>query len=169
MRVRVTTITGILLRDALVATFAAAVVAVLVNLLRSGGIPFFAEAPYEILVPCPEPGGAVETMTATDPDLQSDDTFIVDARREGEHKAWRFRQAMRLTYDYLDPTPPGDIAALARAIAKSKAKRVAVYGDGDTPDTGELLGKEISGHGIKNVFFVKGGAPALKAAEKGAR
>jgi hypothetical protein len=71
---------------------------------------------------------------------------------------------MCVPFDYLDPTPEKTIQDLARRIASSGAKRVVVYGDGDEPDTGEQLGKEISGKGIKNVFFVKGGAPALRKA-----
>jgi hypothetical protein len=38
---------------------------------------------------------------------------------------------------------------------------VIVYGDGGRPDSGEYLGKEISGRGIKNVYFIRGGAPAV--------
>jgi hypothetical protein len=43
---------------------------------------------------------------------------------------------------------------------------VVVYGDGGAPDTGELLAREISGHGIKHVFFVEGGAPELRSSER---
>ena len=84
-------------------------------------------------------------------------------RFESAFSTWRFRDAKSVTYDYLDPTPTSVIQDLARAIAKSRAKRVLVYGDGDIPDTGEQLGKEISSHGIKNVFYAKGGDKALQS------
>jgi hypothetical protein len=55
---------------------------------------------------------------------------------------------------------------LARSIAASGASRVVVYGDGGRPDSGEHLGREISGRGIKNVFFVRGGAAAVLGREE---
>ena len=54
------------------------------------------------------------------------------------------------------------IEELARKIARSEAQRVFVYGDGDNPDTGEQLAREISGKGIRNVFFIEGGARTLQ-------
>ncbi len=68
--------------------------------------------------------------------------------------------------------PDDHLQELAELIASSRATRVVVYGDGGRPDSGEHLGKEISGRGIKNVGFVEGGAPALlerTAALMGAR
>jgi hypothetical protein len=102
-------------------------------------------------------------MAADAPLLLADDTFIVDARSKQEFDAWRLRQAVNISYDYLDPTPKETLEELAKTIARSRARRVAVYGDGDAPDTGEQLAREISGHGIKHVFFVKGGAPELRS------
>ena len=77
---------------------------------------------------------------------------------------------MNVPFDYLDPTPKDVLKNLARKIAVSGARRVIVYGDGDIPDTGEQLGREIAGYGIRNVFFLRGGAPVLKevAAKRGA-
>lgn len=155
-----------MIRDALAVTAAATAVALIVNLFHPEKIPFVAEEAYEILVPCPEPGGAVTVMEASDPLLTAEDTYIVDARPEEEFAKWRFRNADNLTYDYLDPTPESKIVDLTRAIAKSRARRVLVYGDGEQPDTGEQLAKEISGHGIHNVFFLKGGAKALSKRKK---
>jgi hypothetical protein len=152
-----------ILRDASVTTLAAAVIAMVVNLFHPERIPCFAEKEYEILVPCPEPGGEVIRVEATSPLLRSPETFIVDARPKEAFAKWRFREARNLTYDYLDPTPKALIEDLAKAIASSRAKQVLVYGDGDEPDTGEQLGKEISGHGIKNVHFLKGGVKALSS------
>jgi len=153
---------GTVLRDALLITAACGAVGLLVNLFHPEKIPYIAEEEYETLVPCPEPGGEVTPMEPADPALLAKETFVVDARAQEEHAGWSFRGAMNVPYDYLDPTPDEVIHELAKKIAKSRAQRVVVYGDGDRPDTGEQLGKEISGKGIKNVFFVKGGAPALK-------
>ena len=61
--------------------------------------------------------------------------------------------------------PDDLLQALVETIAASGATRVVVYGDGGAPDSGEYLGREISGRGIKNVFFVTGGAPALLGVE----
>ena len=152
---------GVALRDAVVITVAASAVGLLVNLVHPEAIPLVAEHEYEILVPCPEPGGAVGVIETCDPSLLEPGTFLVDARAAEAHAEWSFGDAMNLPYDYLDPTPPALIEELAGRIARSRARRVVVYGDGDTPDTGEQLAKEISAEGIKNVFFIRGGAPAL--------
>ncbi|MBN2492981.1 MAG: rhodanese-like domain-containing protein [Deltaproteobacteria bacterium] len=155
---------GTALRDAAIVSAVFAAIGVLVVLcFHPEGIPFIAEEAYEILVPCPEPGGEVTALGASDPALMEPTTFVVDARSEQACAQWRFREAMCVTYDYLDPTPDEVVMDVARRIAASRAQRVAVYGDGDDPDTGEQLGKELSYKGIKNVCFVKGGAPALRA------
>jgi hypothetical protein len=72
---------------------------------------------------------------------------------------------VNVAYDWLDPVPEETLSELARSIAASGATRVVVYGDGKRPDSGEHLGREISGRGIKNVFFIRGGAPAVLAPE----
>ena len=156
----------IVLRDAVLAAGISFAVGLLVNLVRPDAIPFVAEQPYELFVPCSEPGGEVTPMTADAPALLADDSFVVDARSKREFDAWRLRQAVNISYDYLDPTPQETLQELAETIARSRAKRVVVYGDGETPDTGEQLAREVSGHGIKHVFFVEGGAPALRSSER---
>lgn len=154
--------------EAVVVAVVCGLVAVAVNAwLHPESIPFLADEEYDTMVPCPEPGGEVIAMGADDPALGQASSFVVDARDEQAYQGWHFAQALNLTYDYLDPTPEAAIESLAKAIARSRAQKVIVYGDGDDPDTGEQLGKEISGKGIKNVHFVKGGAPALKAARSG--
>ena len=130
--------------------------------LTDNGIPMIAEQAYEVLVPCPEPGGVVTPVDATDAFKGSERTFWMDARPEEDYERWHHPQAANVTYDYLDPTPTPIIEELVRKIARSKAQRVFVYGDGDDPDTGEQLAREISGKGIRNVFFIQGGAPALR-------
>ena len=156
---------GASIRDAVLVTVGCALVAVAVNAwIHPESIPLIASREYEILVPCPEPGGEVSPVAADDLRLGAAATFIVDARPAAEYARWHLPGALNLAYGYLDPTPPEALRALARAIARSRARQVAVYGDGDDPDTGELLGRELSGHGIRNVFFVRGGAPALRRA-----
>ena len=154
------------LRDAVIAAGISFVAGLLVNLVRPDAIPFVADQPYELFVPCPEPGGEVTPMAADAPALLADDTFVVDARSKEEFDTWRLRRAINISYDYLDPTPKETLRELAETIARSRAKRVVVYGDGDTPDTGEQLAKEVSGHGIKRVFFVEGGAPELRSSRE---
>lgn len=152
---------GTVLRDAVLITAVAGAVGLLVNLFHPEKIPYIAEEEYDTLVPCPEPGGEVIPMEATDALVQAGDTFIVDARGKQEHQAWKLRDAMNIPYDYLEPIPDESLKELIKRIQKKGAHRVLVYGDGKDPDSGEQAGREISGKGIKNVFFVKGGAPAL--------
>jgi hypothetical protein len=154
------------LQEALLLTIIAGGVGAAVNLIHPERIPFVAGRDYETMVPCPEPGGEVKVMKPNDPLLSGSDTFVVDARPAEQYAEWHLGAAMKVPYDYLDPTPDDIIRELARRIARSKAKRVVVYGDGDQPDTGEQLGKEISGKGIKHVFFVEGGIKNLKPARK---
>jgi hypothetical protein len=156
---------AIVLRDAVIAAGISFAVGLVVNLVRADAIPFVADQPYELFVPCPEPGGEVTPLAADALDPLADENFIVDARSSQEFNTWRLRRAINISYDYLDPTPKGTLEELAATIARSRAKRVVVYGDGETPDTGEQLAKEISGHGIKHVFFVEGGAPELRSSE----
>jgi hypothetical protein len=147
--------------EAAIVTVAAAVTALLVNAVRPDGLPLVAAKPYRVLVPCPEPGGPVQPLAADDRSLMSSGTFLVDARPAADFALGHLEGAVNLPYDWLDPLPEGRLEELARAIAASGASRVAVYGDGGRPDSGEHLGREISGRGIKSVFFIVGGAPAL--------
>jgi hypothetical protein len=132
-----------------------------VNALRPGGLPLVALAPYEVLVPCPEPGGPVAPVEPSDAALRGARVLLVDARDAASYRAGHFPEAVNVPYDWLDPLPEPDLKRLARQIAASGATRVFVYGDGGRPDSGEHLGREISGRGIRNVGFVRGGAPAL--------
>ena len=139
----------------------AGLVALGVNALRPQGLPLVARTPYEVLVPCPEPGGPVEPVEPADAALRGTRVFLVDARDAGSYRTGHLPGAVNVPYDWLDPLPEPDLKRLARQIAASGATRVFVYGDGDRPDSGEHLGREISGRGIRNVGFVRGGAPAL--------
>lgn len=159
---------GTAFRDAVILSIISAVVAIVINsFFYSEGIPFIAKNAYEILVPCPVSGGKVIPIAADDPKLKAKETYIVDARTEDIYKKWHLHRALNVTYDYLDPTPKDVVQKVAKEIAKSRAQIVVVYGDGEDPDTGEQLGKELSSSGIKNVFFVKGGAQTLMKIEGG--
>ncbi len=147
--------------EALIVAVLGALVALLVNAIRPAGLPLVTTVPYETLVPCPEPGGPVLALAPGDPALASPRSFLIDARAADEYAAHHLPGAVNITYDWLDPLPETTLAELSRAIAASRAAKVVVYGDGGRPDSGEHLGKEISGRGIKNVFYMHGGAPAL--------
>ncbi len=148
------------LLDAALITAGCALVALGVNALRADGIPLVAAQAYEILVPCPETSGEVDTVAPTDPALGASTTLLVDARAPEAYAAWHLPGARSVPYDYLEPV----CSVRLREVASSGAQRVVVYGDGEDPDSGEQLGRELSGKGIRNVGFVVGGAPALRVA-----
>jgi hypothetical protein len=156
----------VVLRDAVIMTGLSFAVGLLIALVHPEAIPFIADQEYELFVPCPEPGGVANPVPADDPVLLGEDTFVVDARSREEFHAWHFREAVNVPYDYLVPTPEETLRDLARAITRSRARRVVVYGDGAASDTGERLAKEVSGHGIKHVLFVQGGAPELRSSRE---
>ncbi len=130
-------------------------------------LKFIADKPYETMVPCPVPGGDATPLVFNDERLSAKDSFIIDARNAEAFDRWHFNGAMNVTFDYLDPTPDELLEKVAKKAAASRARRVVVYGDGEDPDTGEQLAKEISGRGIKNVFFIKGGAGAIRSNKSG--
>ena len=154
------------LLDAGVIVAVGVVIALAANFVRVDGLPAVAGTPYQTLVPCPEPGGPVEALDASLTDITSVGSFIVDARSHDEFLHRHVPRAVNVPYDWLDPVPEDILLQLARSIAASGATRVVVYGDGERPDSGEHLGREISGRGIKNVFFVRGGGPAVLGSEE---
>ncbi|MBQ9818289.1 MAG: rhodanese-like domain-containing protein [Proteobacteria bacterium] len=141
-----------------------AIIGIVINAIRSDGLPFIADKPYEIFVPCPETLGKVEMIAASDPRLQDGKSFIVDARSEEEYKVWHYEDAISITYDYLDPIPEEELKNITLNIINSGKERLVVYGDGDGSQgsTGYELGRELAGHGIQQVFVVEGGAEGLK-------
>jgi rhodanese-related sulfurtransferase len=150
------------LREATAVALAASALALAVNAARPGGLPLVTRSPYEVLVPCPEPGGPVAALEPGESALASPRTIVIDAREADAFTEGHFPAAINVPYDWLDPVPEATLRELARSIAASRATRVVVYGDGGRPDSGEHLGREISGRGIRNVAFVRGGAGALR-------
>ncbi len=157
---------GRVVAEATLVAGTSAALALAVNSVRSDGLPLVARTAYEVLVPCPEPGGEVTPVEAGELNLTSGRTFLIDARASDEHGTAHLPGAINVPYDWLEPLPEPELRALARSIAASRATRVVVYGDGERPDSGEHLGREISGRGIKNVEFVRGGAPALRLGDR---
>ncbi|NOZ86436.1 MAG: rhodanese-like domain-containing protein [Deltaproteobacteria bacterium] len=152
------------LGHAVLITLGASCLGLVVNLFHPEGIPYVTWSDYETLVPCPVPGGKVSGIGARDPLLVDARSLLVDARPKKDYQAWTMKQALNAPFDYLDPMPESVLKDMTRKIAASRAVRVIVFGDGDKPDSGEQLARELSGRGIKHVMFVEGGAPALMRA-----
>lgn len=146
------------LRDAAIVVVAASALALASNALRSERkIPLVAEKEYEILVPCPEfAGKPARVILPGQVDPGERGVLLVDAREREAHARWHLPGAISIPYDYLEPKPE------EREVLRRKARKVIVYGDGENPDSGQQLANAISGKGVKHVFYVKGGAPALR-------
>ena len=153
-----------ILRDAVIACAVFAIAGLCINAARNDGLPFIAEKPYDIFVPCPETLGTVEMMSPSDERIKDGESFIVDARTQEEFNEWHLDNAMNITYDYLDPISPEELKNISLNIVSSAKARLIVYGDGDGKQgsTGYELGRELAGNGIKNVFIIDGGADALR-------
>ncbi|MGC4117798.1 MAG: rhodanese-like domain-containing protein [Myxococcales bacterium] len=148
------------LRDATLVAAGCAAVGFAVNALRpSGSIPFVARQPYALVVPCPVLGGEATGLAPNDPKIGQDGVVIVDARSKAEFEAWHLPRARSVPFDYLESVSKAHVDALLASGASS----LVVYGDGQDPDSGQELAKELAGKGLRNVFFVQGGAPALGA------
>jgi 3-mercaptopyruvate sulfurtransferase SseA len=153
-----------LLRDAAWFVAVATVLALGVNALRSSGsIPLVQRTPYEIVVPCPEPVGDAQATAADDPRLTQATSLVIDARSRAEFDAFHVPGAINVPFDWLGPPVEAETAEVAKRVAHSHAHSVIVYGDGDDPDSGREWARLLAGGGIKNVFHVQGGAPAIRA------
>lgn len=149
---------SIVVRDAVIVLLVSATIGLAVNFLRPQGIPLVQKTEYQILVPCPEASGDAPGISADDSAIAEPRTLLLDARPAADHARWHPKAAVNLPFDYLAPAPPAEV----RKVASSGAARVVVFGDGADPDTGEQLARELAGAGIRNVFFVQGGAAALE-------
>lgn len=154
---------SVVVRDAVIALVLSGAVGLVVNFARPHGIPFIQKTEYQILVPCPEGSGDAPAIAADAPEVREARTLRVDARAATDHAAWHPVGTINLPFDYLAPAPPAEV----KKIASSGAARVVVFGDGNDPDSGEQLARELAGAGIRNIFFVAGGAPALQKAPTG--
>lgn len=150
----------VVMRDAAIIAGLCAAVAVSVNAARSDGIPLVADAPYEILVPCPEPVGEVDATAPAAAIRTESGTLVVDAREAAAFAAWHLPDARNVVFDWLEPLADDT----ASTLVSSGARRIVVYGDGADPDSGRELARELAGRGLRNVTYVDGGAPALRAA-----
>ena len=147
-------------RDAALVVAGCAALGLGANAVRpSGSIPLIARQPYALVVPCPVLGGEATALSPGDARLAEQGAVLVDARPKAEFEGWHLPRARSVPFDYLEPVA----AAQVEALLASGATRVVVYGDGQDPDSGLELAKELSGKGLRNVFFVQGGAPALGA------
>lgn len=146
-------------RDAALVVVLSTALALVSNWLHpTSRIPLVAEREYQVLVPCPEHEGKEAAAVAPVQARAGEGTMLVDAREKEEFHKWHLPGAVCMPYDYLEPTP----TELIKKVLLAQAKRVVVYGDGGDPDSGQQLANELSGKGIRNVSYVKGGAPALR-------
>jgi len=163
---RAVTSWAVALRDAALLVVLAAGAALATNALRpSGRILIIAREPHEILRPCPETRGQAEPLAATALHVDQPGLLLLDGRSADEYRAWHADGARSLPFDYLTPVSP----AAVRDLLKLRPRQVVVYGDGEDPDSGEQLARLIAGSGLKNVFFIRGGAPALRPAPRGTK
>ncbi len=147
----------IAVRDAGIILVLCAAFSAFFNAVRENGISFLRFEAYEVLVPCPEIIGEAEALSPALDLFRDDQVLIVDARTKEAFAARHAPSAINVPYDYLEEIPK---EAVSKIAASGKA-RVAVYGDGAEPDSGEQLARELSGKGIKNVGFFRGGATAV--------
>jgi hypothetical protein len=155
------------LRDAGIIVVAASAVALISNVIRTDErIAWVQQKEYEILVPCPEPVGEATEMSPDDPLVRESKSLVIDARTAAEFAEWHIADSINVEFDWLGPPLNKEVQVVAKNAASSGAQRVIVYGDGDDPDSGREWARLLSGARIKNVFYVKGGAPALLARVK---
>ena len=154
------------IRDAVLLVLLASGMGLCFNALRpSGRIALRAREPHDILKPCPEAGGRAEPLDAAALPAREPGLLLLDGRDTEAFRAWHAAGARSLPFDYLSPVSPDAVKELLRL----RPRRVVVYGDGENPDSGEQLARQIAGQGLKNVFFVRGGGPALQRLSGGRR
>jgi hypothetical protein len=148
---------AVVFRDCAIVVAACTAIALAQNGVRSDGLPLVQAEEYQILVPCPETSGQVAATPPAAAMKGDAAVLLIDARGAAAFAQWHAPGAINVPFDYLEPT---SLERLHR-IAASGAREVLVYGDGNDPDSGEQLAKELAGRGIRNVGFTSGGAPAI--------
>ncbi len=116
--------------------------------------------PCTVVAPCPEQAAKVEAIAPDDSRIES--ALFIDARPSEAFESWHPTGATNVVYDILDPPPADTIEELA---AKG-APLVVVYGDGEEPDSGEELARDLASQGVENVYFIEGGAKTLRGSKK---
>jgi len=147
-----------ILRNSFIIFCIISIVAIFTNFIHPHRIPFIAEKPYEIFVPCPDSTGEIKEIGYDDFMRLIKESIIIDARGKEEYEHWHFNGAINIEYDYLSPVCPMKI----KEIISMRRKLVLIYGDGEEPDSGKELAKELATRGIKNVYFLKNGVKELK-------
>jgi rhodanese-related sulfurtransferase len=135
-------------------------VGLIFNFVRAEGIPLVAEREYEILVPCPEPIKETDPVEPSEALQPQEGTLVIDARFPEDFEEWHVPAARNIEFDYLEPVD----VEIVKELIHTGARMVIVYGDGDDPDSGREMSRELAGTGLKNVFYVQGGVSALRKA-----
>ena len=139
-------------RDAVSIVGLASTLGFAVNALRpNGSIPLIQRRPYDIIVPCPEPVGEALSMAPDDVRLRDASSLVIDAQSSTAFGVYHLPQAINLPFDWLGPPVVNEVKDVAQRVARSKAKQVIVYGDGDDPDSGREWARLLAGGGIKHV------------------
>ncbi len=136
---------------------AGVILGLMFNAARSNSLPLTAKQPYETFVPCPEP---IKEILSIDPGafaMTDPAILLIDARPLETYSVPDMPSVFHIPFDYLRPVHD----TLLKRITQSRVKKVITFGDGGTPDNGHELARELAGSGIKNVFFVEGGAARL--------
>jgi rhodanese-related sulfurtransferase len=145
---------------AIVIVILAGALGLLVNSIRGDtGIPLHASEPYNIFVPCPEPQGEATALSYDEFEqleyLKTDGVntriLLIDSRDRTKYEARHLKGALSIPYDFLEPVHEEHL----QNIVNKAPTRVIVYGEIDLVHIGEELAKELAGHGIKNVYYIK--------------
>ncbi len=143
------------LLQSMVLSAVACVLALVVNLARSGGLDLVASAPYAIYVPCPMMSSEAAAVEVAGLEADLSGYTIVDARARSEHDRERVPGSRSIPYHPLK-SPGESLLAELKALGQN---RILVYGD-EQIDSGRLLAAELSAAGCLGVRYLSGGFPA---------
>lgn len=155
----------VVMRQALLLVGIAALLAFGTNAVRADGLPLVAQKDFEIVVPCPEPIGSATAIGPDDPRLRDVHTLVIDARAREEYQSWHLPSAINAPFDWLaeQEVITQQSQQIARDIARTRKHALVVYGDGGDPDSGQQWAVSLNSAGLRNVSYVRGGAPALRS------